>query len=244
MRAASPRRGHDEHDAARSVLGAQGDVRLCIDGSKPLTMAAVEAVDTVCASVESDETAAVLAVHVSGVPGDGWADGLSLSLVTKWERCVRRLERLTVPTVAVAADDCGGIALDALLATDYRIAAPGIRLSLPVDGEAIWPGMAIFRLAQQGGGTRLRKAILFGTRIEAHEGLDLGVIDELADDPAKALVAMTELAGTLSGRELAIRRQLMFDAGNTVFEDALGLHLAACDRALRRSLHSAEQTTG
>ncbi|MCZ9336264.1 enoyl-CoA hydratase/isomerase family protein, partial [Streptomyces sp. TRM76130] len=47
------------------------------------------------------------------------------------------------------------------------------------------------------------------------------------------------LAGGLSGKELAIRRQLLFDAANTAFEDALGPHLAACDRALRGTAREA-----
>jgi isomerase DpgB len=216
------------------VRGARGDVELRIDGSKPLTTASVAAVEAVCAAAESDKTA-MLPVHLSGAPSGAWTHGLDLALVTKWERSLRRLERLGVTTVAVASGDCGGAALDVLLATDYRIATPDVRLSLPVDGEATWPGMAIFRLAQQAGGTRMRRAILFGASIDSRESLDLGLIDELADDPARALVAMAEMVSTLSGRELAIRRQLMFDAATTSFEDALGPHLAACERALRRS---------
>jgi isomerase DpgB len=198
-------------------------------------MAFVNAVDAACATAESGEAPTMLPVHLSGAPGGAWTHGRDLALVTKWERSLRRLERLCVTTVAVVSGDCGGLALDVLLATDYRIATPDVRLSLPVDGEATWPGMAVFRLAQQAGGTRLRRAILFGAPIDSRESLDLGIIDELADDPASSLAAMADLASTLSGSELAIRRQLMFDAATTSFEDALGLHLAACERALRRS---------
>jgi len=155
--------------------------------------------------------------------------------VTRWERALRRLERLGVPTVAVASGGCGGAALDALLATDYRIATPDIRLRLAGDGEATWPGMALFRLAQQTGGSRVRRAILFGGHIDAAQGIALGLVDEVADDPDSALAAVAELVGTLSGAELAIRRRLMSDAASSSFEDALGRHLAACERALRRS---------
>jgi isomerase DpgB len=41
------------------------------------------------------------------------------------------------------------------------------------------------------------------------------------------------VASAAPGAELAIRRQLMLEAMTTTFEDALGTHLAACDRALR-----------
>jgi isomerase DpgB len=77
--------------------------------------------------------------------------------------------------------------------------------------------------------------ILAGGPIAADQGLELGLLDEVTDYLDKALQSVAELAGPLSGPELAIRRQLMFDAATTSFEDALGRHLAACDRVLRRS---------
>jgi isomerase DpgB len=223
--------GRSEHHAGE---GARGAVELRIDGARPLSMASVAAVEAACAASDSDKSTNLLPVYVTGTPGGDWTHGLDVALVTKWERSLRRLERLGVTTVAVASGDCGGAALDVLLATDYRIATPGIRLSLPVDGEATWPSMAIFRLAQQAGGTRLRRAILFGNHIDAAESVAAGLVDELTDDPATALAALAQTVSAFSGRELAIRRQLMFDAATTSFEDALGRHLAACDRAMRR----------
>ncbi|TNH28073.1 enoyl-CoA hydratase/isomerase family protein [Micromonospora orduensis] len=222
-----------------AAAGARGDVELRIDGSQPLSRESVAAVEAACAAAESDRTTTVLPVRVTGTPGKDWTHGLDVALVSKWERALRRLERLNVTTVAVASGDCGGLALDVLLATDYRIATPDIRLSLLVDGEATWPGMALFRLAQQSSGPRLRRAILFGAHLDASESVDLGIVDELTDDPATALTEAVEMVSGLSGRELAVRRQLMFDAATTSFEDALGRHLAACDRALRRSAATA-----
>ncbi|MFI6130742.1 enoyl-CoA-hydratase DpgB [Micromonospora sp. NPDC051141] len=232
MSAATVRTGRGERGDAD---GTRGDVELRIDGSKPLTMESVAAVDAACTVAESTKATTMLAVHLTGTPGKDWTHGLEVALVSKWERSLRRLERLTVTTVAVASGDCGGLALDALLAADYRIATPDVRLSLYVDGEATWPGMAIFRLAQQAGGTRLRRAILFGAHLDATESVDLGIVDEVTNDPTMALTAAAEMVSGLSGREVAVRRQLMFDAPTTSFEDALGRHLAACDRALRRS---------
>ena len=208
---------------------------LRIDGSKPLSKASIAAVEAVCAAVESDPATSVLPVFVSGAPDEGWTHGLDVSLVSKWERALRRLERLDATTVALASGPCGGAALDGLLATDYRIATPDTALSLAGDGEAVWPGMAIFRLAKQAGGTPVRRAILFGGRINASESVELGLVDELAEDPRRALIAVAERLRPLSGAELAIRRRLMSEASSTAFEDALGRHLAACDRVLRQS---------
>jgi isomerase DpgB len=208
---------------------------LRIDGARPLTPAVIGLVRTACDQAEDSDTG-VLAVHVSGTPTGPWADGLTVALVNKWERELRRLERLPVPTVAVASGDCGGPALDALLAADYRIAAGPVRLFLPVAGGGAWPGMAVYRLAQQGSSSAaVRRAVLFAAPIDIADALAAGLVDEVVDDDADlALKAAGELAARVQGSELAVRRALLAEAAVTGFEEALGTHLAACDRALRR----------
>jgi isomerase DpgB len=218
-----------------SAAGNGAGLVLRVDGAQTLSIATVKAMAALCARAEDHDGPGLVAVHLSGAPGEAWTADLDVALVTKWERTLRRLERLPMTTVALASGDCGGPALDVLLATDFRIATPDVRLLVPVHAGATWPGMAIYRLAQQAGTARIRRAVLLGAPIEAGEALALHLVDELADDPLTALAATAELAGGVSGRELAIRRQLMFDASVTSFEDALGSHLAACDRALRRA---------
>ena len=130
--------------------------------------------------------------------------------------------------------DCGGPALDALLVADYRIMPAGTRLVMPVVAGATWPGMALYRLAQQAAGAALaRRALLFGTLIGAAEAQAMGIIDEVTADAALALEEAMVVAREAPGAELAIRRQLMLEAMTATFEGALGAHLAACDRALR-----------
>lgn len=210
---------------------------LTIDGTEPLSSASVKALATICDRAEDlgrDQCGTgMVTMHVAGAPEGAWTSGLDVMLVTKWERVLRRLERLPMATVAVASGDCGGRALDTLLATDIRVAAPDARLLVPRDGSATWPGMAGYRLVQQAGAGRIRRAVLFGLPISAADAVQLGIVDELADDPAAAVGAAAELVAGLAGKEVAIRRQLLFDATTMSFEDALGPHLAACDRALR-----------
>ncbi|MGW3040607.1 enoyl-CoA-hydratase DpgB [Kitasatospora sp. NPDC001159] len=212
-------------------------LNLTIDGTEPPSAASVKALAAICDRAEDlaryHGGAGMVTVHVAGAPEGAWTSGLDVMLVTKWERVLRRLERLPMATVAVASGDCGGSALDALLATDIRVAAPGTRLLVPRDGSATWPGMAGHRLVQQVGLGRIRRAVLFGLPLSAADAVRLGIVDELADDPAAAVEAAAELVAGLAGKEVAIRRQLLFDATTTSFEDALGAHLAACDRALR-----------
>lgn len=213
------------------------DQVLRIDGRQRLSAEQVAAVAAFCDSVEdrAEQTRGI--VHVSGAPvGQPRPGDLTVALVSKWERALRRLERLPAATIAIADGDCGGLALEALLATDYRIATASVCLTVPVEDGATWPGMALYRLAQRGPNAAvIRRAVLFGTPVEAADALALNLVDELADDVATALALARERAGAISGSELAIRRQLMIDAPTTSFDDALGVHLAACDRALRRA---------
>ncbi|MEW1775038.1 enoyl-CoA-hydratase DpgB [Streptomyces sp. NPDC086777] len=206
-----------------------------IDGSGHLTPALVHAVETACAEAERS---GFLAVSVTAVP-EGAGTYADVARVSKWERALRRLERLPATTVAVASGAVGGTALDALLATDYRIATPGTRLEVSPSGADAWPGMALHRLVQQVGIAPIRRTVLFGHPLTAAKALELGLLDEITAAAPAALAEAAAAAGLRSGRELAIRRQLMRDAATTSFEEALGAHLAACDRMLRQTTSGA-----
>ncbi|MGW2050541.1 enoyl-CoA-hydratase DpgB [Streptomyces sp. NPDC001858] len=221
---------------ATHVIAAQsepGAPTLRVDGRRPLSASTIDMVNAVCDSVE-DGTQARLIVHVSGFPEGAPAKDLTIALVSKWERALRRLERLPVPTISVAEGPCGGLALDALLSTDYRIVTGSTSLVVTVENEATWPGMALYRLARShAGAAAVRRAVLFGVPLSAQEALALQLVDTLTADLPDALATAVERTGSVRGSELAIRRQLLFDAATTSFEEALGAHLAACDRALR-----------
>jgi isomerase DpgB len=222
------------HRADPESLAGIRDLMLRIDGSRALTAESVAELGALCNRAEDGDANRFVILWVSGVPGPGWFNDLPVALVSKWERGLRRLERLPAVTIAVADDDCGGPALDALLVADYRIMPAEALLVMPVVAGATWPGMALYRLARQAAGAaQARRAVLFGTSIGAAEAQAMGVIDDVAGNAALALEKAMEVAGAVPGAELAIRRQLMLEAMTTTFEDALGVHLAACDRALR-----------
>jgi isomerase DpgB len=219
-------------------LGAAPDgtvLELRIDGAEPLGAATVAAVAAVCDRAEDLLGDAVVVLRVGGSPAGEWAGGLTVKLVNRWEQVLRRLERLPATTIAVADGDCGGPALDALLATDHRMATASVRLILPVQAGLVWPGMALYRLARQApNAAAVRHAVLFGGVISVRDALLMHLVHEVTDDPATALTAAVTRASVVSGTELAVRRQLAHDAQTVGFEEALGVHLAACDRALRR----------
>lgn len=206
-------------------------VELTVDGAAPLSAALLAEVTACCDRIERAEQATAAIITLSGSPAAPRAAGTAL--VNKWERALRRLERLRVPVLAVAHGDCGGVALEALLTADYRLATPDLRL-LPAGHGAgpVWPGMALYRLANQLDAARLRAVALFGASLSATDALAGGIVDELVADVPAALAAAQRLAAR-SDRGLPVRRQLLQEATTTTFEDALGRHLAACDRALR-----------
>jgi isomerase DpgB len=215
------------------------DLMLRIDGSRALTATAVTELEALCRRAEDGGASGpgagnLVILEVSGVPGPGWSSDLTVALVSKWERGLRRLERLPAVTIAVVGSDCGGPALDALLAADYRIMSEGARLVFPVVAGATWPGMALYRLARLAPGAALaRRAVLSGEPIGVADAQAMGIIDDVAASPALALQKAMAVAGAAPGAEVAIRRQLMLEALTTTFEEALGAHLAACDRSLR-----------
>lgn len=211
-----------------------GDLAIRIDGGRPLSAKLVAALAATCDRAEDSGVSDPVIIEVSGTPGEPLDSDLSVALVSKWERALRRLERLPAATISIASGECGGLALEALLATDYRIATPSARLLIPLAAGATWPGMAVYRLIRQAGAAAVRRAVLFGVPIDAADALAMHLIDELTDDVSSALTAATELAAAFSGAEVAIRRQLMLEAPAVSFEDALGVHLAACDRVLRQ----------
>jgi isomerase DpgB len=214
------------------------DVYLEVGGDVALSAPLVAEVNAACARIEqAGHKALTLLVHIDGaaadVGGEPWPHETAIHLVNQWERALRRLERLPAVVLAVAGGVCRGPALDLLLATDYRVGAEDLRLELVGVAGSAWPGMALYRLANQIGVSAARRMLVLGGAVPAARAAALGLIDEATDDAPGRVRSVLATVGGLHGREFAIRRQLLFEAVTTSFEDALGAHLSACDRALR-----------
>lgn len=205
------------------------------DGTCPLSELTAS-IDETCRQIEDQDDPAVVLVRLQPSPTNtrSWPGNVSIREVNRWERAVRRLERTGAVSVALAATSCAGPALDLLLASDYRIATADTRLLLPVNDGQFWPGMGVHRLVNQVGLARARQLVLWGGEILAEQAVAIGLIDEITSDPAAATQAAVVMLGRVAGAEHAIRRQLLLEAATTSYEDALGAHLAACDRELRR----------
>jgi len=186
----------------------------------------------------------VLTLGATSPDRRSWPGQGVIAEVSRWERAVRRLERLDSIMVAVVPGVCGGPALDLLLAADYRIGSAQARVLLPVNDGQFWPGMAVHRLAHQVGLGRARQLVMWGHELTLQRALDWGLIDECAESIEEAVASAAVLLGRIAGPELAVRRRLLLDAPLAGFDEALGVHLAACDRELRRLRSGSEPDTG
>lgn len=190
---------------------------------------------TVMAGQAEDVTARVVVVDLTG--GRGAPGPSGVHEVNIWERALRRWERLDAVTVAVAEGACGGPALEVLSASDLRLADHGLQLTLPGTPETgFWPGMVLHRLVHRIGASATRRlSLLTDTTgpLTADQAYALGLVDDVCRSE-QIEERLEEVNHRIPARmEPALLRQLVADAAHTSYEEALGVHLAACDRVLR-----------
>lgn len=191
------------------------------------------ALSDLCTRAEASPSHAPLLIRIGGTP-TRWPGDVNMQEVTRWEREVRRLERLPCMIVAAVEGVCTGPGLDVLATSDLRIASPGSVIRLSTNADETWPGMCLYRLVLQIGLGHMRRAALFGGELDVHRAVSIGLIDEVEPDPSRRAAELLPFLSGRSGKEVAIRRTLALEASSSRYEDALGVHLAACSRELRR----------
>ena len=209
-------------------------INVCIPhGSQYDINAATEVVNDACSKIEKDTTETDLVISIDGNREiRSWPNGVNVQDIGRWERALRRLERIDAPIVAAISDTCGGPEFDLALIADYRIGSPQAEMCPPMNDGLFWPGMSLYRLVHQCGLTRARQIVLWGKKMNAELCVNNGIFDEISSD-LDAAVEKFRNSITLP-REFAIRRRLILDAAYTPYEEAIGTQLAACDRELRR----------
>ena len=95
--------------------------------------------------------------------------------------------------------------------------------------------MALYRLSRQIGGARARSVCLDTAPITAKRGLELNLIEEALDSVKAGFDRIEEFLKTAPVADFAVRRRLLQESLSTSFDEALGAHLAACDRAIRKA---------
>lgn len=200
----------------------------------------VDEIQRLCDRAEDAGANAIVRIDLDARPidsdaADTAAGALSVTLVNQWERALRRLERLAAVTVVVATADIGGLGLAVLLCADYRIVADTVHLRLSHPGQPMLPGMVLHRLSNQIGVPLARRMAVFDRRMSAQDALKHGLVDEISPHPGAAMANVLRDLQRQDMTDLALRRRLVLEASALSYEDALGTHLAACDRVLRQA---------
>lgn len=223
-----------DNDCAVEMSRAPAVFNLRINGNESLT-AVCTSIGNLCASIEDYGQDSVAVVQIEDFQAAAsWPGDITVQDANRWERAIRRLEHCSAIVITTTRGECSGATLDFLLVSDYRIAAPDLNLHFPINIGQFWPSMGIHRLVQQVGLVRARQIVLWQPSMAAEPCLLAGLVDELDEDLRAATVRMISRINGKKGSELAIRRRLLLEALSSPYEEALGTHLAACDRELRR----------
>lgn len=213
------------------------EVRVTVGSGWPATTELVAALAGACAEVETSDAQVALVLRIAGTPAHpadrpSWSD---IHAVNRWERLLRRIERLGAPVLAVADGVCTGPAAEVLLVADHRVVAPDFTFRLDGGEAAAWPSMAVHRLGQQLGVAATRHLVLFRAAVDARRAVAVGLVDEVAEDLAGAERAVLDGWYKSALTDVGVRRALLLESVWVSPEIALGAHLAACDRTLRQA---------
>ncbi|MFI6321638.1 enoyl-CoA-hydratase DpgB [Nonomuraea sp. NPDC050556] len=212
------------------------EVRLAVGADDQCTPAVLDAMAEACDRVERAGSKASLLLRLDGATTgpERLPFTSGIHVVNHWERALRRVERLPVPTLAVATGECRGLAAEALLVADLRLVSPDFTFQLCGDTGGRWPSMAVHRLSRQVAAAAARRLVLFGDVLDAATAMAVGIVDRIAEDSDAGARVVLDGWRDAPPLDIAMRRSLLLEAFDQSHEDALGAHLAACDRILRR----------
>ena len=117
--------------------------------------------------------------------------------IVKGHRIFDRIACLDKPTIAALNGIVFGGGLELAATFDIRVSASHVELSLPEAQVGIIPGWSgMHRLQRLIPEPVIKEMVLFGRRISAKRGFDLGFIAEISDEPLKTAL---EISKSLEG---------------------------------------------
>jgi enoyl-CoA hydratase/carnithine racemase len=138
----------------------------------------------------------VMSVMASQSNGRGLTEPLSGEAPNFFQRAAYDWIALPVPVIAALHGNCLGGGFQIAMAADIRFAAPTTRLSVMEVKWGLIPDMSITRTLPRLVGIDVAKELTYTARVfDGEEGMRLGVVTHLADDPLAAARALaTEIA--------------------------------------------------
>jgi enoyl-CoA hydratase/carnithine racemase len=194
---------------------------LTLSREEKLNAISTEVESALCAAIESETVRDAACVVITGGPRT-FSAGADLSEMRGLDPATifgyylgtgdfaERVADLPQPTFSVISGYCLGGGLELALATDFRIAEENATLGLPEVGLGILPSSGgTHRLVRMLGPVRAKELILLHDRIDAGEGLRLGLLTEVvaagtglerALSHAARLASLPQLAVQVTGR--------------------------------------------
>lgn len=209
-----------------------------LDGNAILSNSLINHLNSAIKSVNSASEENCIVFQITGTKDPdphawpGTTPELNVHLISQWEQTLRQIELFNILTCATIEGNCNECGLQLLLATDVRIIQKDA--TIQINDNGMWPGMAIHRLANQLGTSIGRRLVFFEKKITADEAFKIHLIDFIADDVDNERDKFLSSRATIKSSNIALRRSLLQEATSESFETALGSHLAACDRLLRK----------
>jgi 3-hydroxyacyl-CoA dehydrogenase len=135
---------------------------------------------------------------------------------------IAAFEGLKKPVVVAISGAALGGGFELTLGCDYRVAAPGAKLGLPEVKLGLIPGAGgTQRLPRLVGPLKAFEIMRSGESVPAEKARQLGMIDDVADDPVAAAVAKArELAASGAFQSVSARAVPADAAERAQFEDA------------------------
>lgn len=210
------------------------------DRANALSREIVEGLEMSFAVIEADRDIRVAVLTATGekafCAGADLRERASMSeddvaaFVARLRDLTVRIEQLRVPVIAAINGAALGGGLELTLACDMRFASVRAVLGLPEVRLAIIPGAGgTQRLPRIIGPTAARDLILTGRRIDAHEALALGLINDVVEDDALMPRVMS------TAQQIAENGPIAVEQAKRALRDGAGLPIGEALEVERRA---------
>ncbi len=122
--------------------------------------------------------------------GENWRDNL-FPLTAAYQSVTDKIERCSLPTIALLHGYCLGLGFEIALACDFRIAVVGTKMGLPETRLGIIPDVGgTTRLTRLAGIARAKEYIMTGKNIDLNDAERFGILNAVV--PTEELLARGE----------------------------------------------------
>ena len=155
-------------------------------------------IDALSAALDSHIAESRLMAVVLDADGPNFSFGASVEehlpaqcagMLDKLNALLARMLDCPVPIIAAVKGHCLGGGLELACAAGRIVAAPGAKLGQPEISLAVIAPAASCLLPERIGQSQAEALLLSGNSVDAHAALEMGLVDDISDDPAQAAMA-------------------------------------------------------